>query len=189
MNRLDGDEAERPGHGDDVKDGSGFPEPSLVVLVGASSAGKSTWAAATFKENEIVSLAALQAAVGIDDHDVRAIPDALGLLNRIVSTRIDRGLLVVVDSDGLDSSRRISWATGALSKSIPAFAVLFVTDLQTCLGRNEQRSHPLPEGVIRRQLLRSLEIGPDLEREGFEVFVFPTPLPETEDEGLDTDAF
>ena len=189
MSRFDGQEAEQSGLEEDVVDGSddrsGFPAASLVVLVGASSAGKTTWASSTFRENEIVSLSRLKAAVGTGAHDVQAIPAAYRLMNQIVSARIKRGLRVVVDSDGIDSGKRNDWAAEAASQSMPAYAILFATDLEICLVRNARRKHPLPEAVVRRQVMRCLEIGPDLEKEGFAVLVLRTPSRETREAGPD----
>ena len=44
-----------------------LPDPALVVLVGASGAGKSTWAAARYRPAEVVSSDALRAVMGSDD--------------------------------------------------------------------------------------------------------------------------
>ena len=148
---------------------TGFPDPSLVVLVGASGSGKSTWAAAHFQPNEIVSLAQLRAAVGENRDDPTSTPMAYELLERIVDVRLERGLRVVVDTDGLDDGRRGRWQAAAQARSTPSFAVLFRTDVDICLSRNERRPHPQPASTIRRQAARAGEITPTIEAEGFEV--------------------
>lgn len=154
---------------------AGLPDPSLVVLVGAFGSGKAEWAARTFAPGEVISLAALTQAVGKNERDVTAIPAAFGILNRIVSERLGRGLTVVIDSDGLDSGRRLGWHAAAVRHSIPAFAVLLAASLDRCLERNAERAHPLPETVIKRQVTRCLEIGPEIAEEGFHVFVVREP--------------
>lgn len=148
---------------------SEFPNPCLVVLIGPSGCGKSSWAAGKFQANEIVSLAQLRAAAGETEDDVRATPVAYELLERIVDIRLERSLRVVIDTDGLDDGRRIRWLTAARARSIPSVAVLFRTDVATCLTRNERRAHPQPASTIRRQAARCIEIGPTIEAEGFEV--------------------
>ena len=40
-----------------------IPDPALVLLVGASGSGKSTWAAARYRDVEVVSSDALRAVV------------------------------------------------------------------------------------------------------------------------------
>lgn len=148
---------------------SEFPRPSLVVLVGASSAGKSTWAAARFRPNEIVSLSRLTAALGEHERDLRANLVAYELLERIVDVRLGRGLTVVIDTPGLDDDRRLRWQRAAEAHSIPQFAVLFFTDVETCLARNEARAHPLATNIIDRQTARCREITPAIAAQGFEV--------------------
>lgn len=148
---------------------SGFPVPSLVVLVGASGSGKSTWAAARFRPNSIVSLSQLQGAVGEDEQDPRATLVAYELLERIVDARLGRGLTVVIDTPGLDDGRRLRWCAVAKAQSIPALAVVFSTDVDTCLARNESQRNPRPANIIKRQAARCREIAATLEVEGFEV--------------------
>jgi len=60
------------------------PQPCLVVLVGPSSAGKSTWAAAQFEPDEIVSSDRLRAVVGRGEDDLEATDDAFALLTATV---------------------------------------------------------------------------------------------------------
>ena len=150
---------------------SGFPSPSLVVLVGASQSGKSTWAAARFNSKEIVSLSELKSVVGNNTYDAMAGPDAYDLLGRIVTMRTRRGLTVVIDTDGLEKRWRLRWRDAAAVGSIPTYAVIFATDLSTCVARNAVSTRPRPEAVIKRQVMRTFEIGPEIESEGFEVFV------------------
>ncbi len=152
-----------------------FPDPSLVVLIGPSGSGKSTWAAERFRANEIVSLSQLQGAVGKDEHDPVSAPVAFGLLDRIVDVRLGRGLTVVVDTPGLDDGRRARWRDAARTHSIPAIAVLFSTDVGTCLARNERRDTPQPAATIKRQAARSAELAATIGTEGFEVHEVPGP--------------
>lgn len=146
-----------------------FPRPSLVVLVGAIGAGKTTWAQSNFRANEIVSLASLRGAVGKNDHDRAATKVAFELLERIVEVRLERGLSVVIDTDGLDDGRRTRWLGVARSNSIPAWVALFTTDAETCLARNALRPSPQPATIVKRQAARCGEIRPVLEHQGYEV--------------------
>ena len=85
---------------------SGLPDPAIVVLVGASGAGKSTWAAATYRAQEIVSSDDLRGVVGSGRHDLDASADAFSVLDAVVAARARRGLTCVVDTLGLDAARR-----------------------------------------------------------------------------------
>lgn len=75
-----------------------LPAPCVVVLIGPSSAGKSTWAIDHFAPNEVVSSDSLRAVVGIDQDDQQAGAAAFDLLNRIVTERLTRKLTTVIDS-------------------------------------------------------------------------------------------
>jgi predicted kinase len=83
-----------------------LPDPALVVLVGPSGSGKSVWAAAHYRPDEVVSSDRLRALVGSGEHDLDASADAFALLDLIVAARLRRGLTAVVDTLGLDPVRR-----------------------------------------------------------------------------------
>src|SRR5687767_10160120 len=86
-----------------------LPDPALVVLVGAAGAGKSTWAAARYRDAEVVSSDALRERVGTGPADLDASTDAFAVLEAIVAARLRRGLTTVVDTLGLDATRRRAW--------------------------------------------------------------------------------
>ena len=87
-----------------------------------SGAGKSAWAAAHFRPEQIVSSDALRALVGVSGDDQRAGTDAFAVLDLVVDRRLARRLLTVVDTLGLDPGRRAAYlalrppASGALPR-------------------------------------------------------------------------
>src|SRR5262245_44465886 len=104
-----------------------LPDPAVIVLVGASGSGKSSWAAQHYRAAEVVSSDALRGVVGSGAHDLDASADAFELLDRIVSGRSGRRLTVVVDTLGLDADRRLSYLAAARAAGIPAAVVVFNT--------------------------------------------------------------
>ena len=62
-----------------------LPDPCLVVLVGATAAGKSHWAARWFEPDQVVSSDRLRAVVGRSERDQRASRDAFEVLDLIVA--------------------------------------------------------------------------------------------------------
>ncbi|WP_254069962.1 AAA family ATPase [Pimelobacter simplex] len=83
-----------------------LPELGLVVLVGVSGSGKSTFAREHFKATEVVSSDFCRGLVADDENDQDATPDAFDVLHYIAGTRLRRGLLTVVDATNVQQSAR-----------------------------------------------------------------------------------
>jgi alkanesulfonate monooxygenase SsuD/methylene tetrahydromethanopterin reductase-like flavin-dependent oxidoreductase (luciferase family)/predicted kinase len=154
-----------------------IPDPALVVLVGASGSGKSTWAAEHYRDSEVVSSDALRAVVGSGTADLDASEDAFRLLDQIVDGRVRRGLTVVVDTLGLDPIRRNAWASLARQAGLATVAVVFDTPTAVCRSRNAARDRPVPANVLSTQLQRMREVRAELEAEGWDVGVVSAEEP------------
>src|SRR3954463_8965375 len=145
-----------------------IPDPSLVVLVGASGSGKSTFAARHFAPTEVISSDFCRALVADDPNDQGATEDAFAVLNAIASRRLARGRLTVIDATNVQREARAPLL--ALAREHDLFAVAIVLDPpgEVCAARNAARpDRAFGESVIRRQraaLRRSLK---GLQREGF----------------------
>src|ERR687886_1946859 len=126
-----------PGH-EPPGGGLRLPDPCLVVLAGASGSGKSHWAQAWFAADQIVSSDRLRAIVGAGERDQRASKDAFEVLDLIVAKRLARGLLTVIDSTGLDRTRRDAWRALAQRHGVPAHAVVF--DVPEAVVRERNRA-------------------------------------------------
>jgi alkanesulfonate monooxygenase SsuD/methylene tetrahydromethanopterin reductase-like flavin-dependent oxidoreductase (luciferase family)/predicted kinase len=146
-----------------------IPDPALVVLVGASASGKSTWAAPRYRAAEIVSSDALRGIAGSGPQDLDASVDAFALLEQIVDARIGRGLTTVIDTLGFDADRRERWLRLARTSGLPAVAVVFATDAAECRRRNALRDVPVPAPALAGQLRRAGGIVEELTAEGWDV--------------------
>jgi F420-dependent oxidoreductase-like protein len=144
-----------------------LPDSCLVVLVGASGAGKSSWAASNFAANQVVSSDRLRAVAGVGEDDQAAGNDAFALLDEIVEMRLRRRLLTVVDSTGLDDDRRAGYREAAARHGVPCHAVVFPVAPALAKQRNAAAPNPLPARVIDGQLRRMRRVVPGLEAEGF----------------------
>ncbi|MBC3762733.1 polynucleotide kinase-phosphatase [Quadrisphaera oryzae] len=144
------------------------PDLSLVVLVGASGSGKSTFAAQHFGPFEVVSSDHCRGLVADDVNDQAATSDAFDVLHHIAGVRLRRGNLTVVDATNVQPDARRQLV--ALARDHDVLPVAIVLDLpeRVCLDRNAARADRDFGGhVVTRQrdaLRRSLR---SLRREGF----------------------
>ena len=148
-----------------------LPDPALVVLVGASGSGKSTWAEARYRAQEIVSSDALRGVVGSGTHDLDATADAFALLETVVAARLGRGLTTVVDTLGLDAERRRAWRAAAADAGLPAVVVLLATPDAECRQRNAARDRPVPAPALAGQLRKVRDVGTVLAAEAWDQVV------------------
>ena len=158
-----------------------IPVPAIVVLVGPSSAGKSTWAAANFEPDEIVSSDRLRAVVGRAEDDLDATDDAFALLDAIVAGRARRKLTTVIDTLALDDARRAGYRAVAAEHGLPCVAVAFEVDGDTCRARNRAKVRPIPAPALKQQLARWGAVRDGLGDEGFEAVVRPEPVRHLDD--------
>ncbi len=127
-------------------------DPTLVVLVGVSGSGKSTWASEHFAPDLVVSSDRLRAVVGEGEADQAASADAFALLYLIVEARTRRRLTTVVDSTGLDARTRRTLREIAARHDVECVAVVVATAPAEARRRNAARERRVPAAVITRQL-------------------------------------
>jgi len=145
-----------------------LPELALVVLVGASGCGKSTFARRHFRPTEVISSDYCRGLVADDENDQSATPDAFAILHYIAGKRLKGGRLAVVDATNVRPEDRKPLVQ--LARAYHCFPVAIVFDLpeRVCRERNAARAdRDFGPHVIRNQvasLHRSLR---GLAREGF----------------------
>ena len=146
-----------------------IPDPALVVLIGPSGSGKSTWAEQNFRSEEVISSDRLRAIVGSGQHDLDASTDAFAVLDQMVSARLKRRLLTVVDTLGLDDERRRRHLALAKEMGLPAILVVFDVPEQVARERNRQRTRPVPASVLTSQICRFRQHQARLGDEGWDL--------------------
>ncbi|MHC3462257.1 polynucleotide kinase-phosphatase [Streptomyces flavovirens] len=142
---------------------------SLVVLIGATGSGKSTFARAHFKPTEVISSDFCRGLVADDENDQSASKDAFDVLHHIAGKRLAAGRLTVVDATNVQSESRKQLVRLAREHDVLPIAIVLDVPEEVCLARNAQRPDRagMPRYVVRRhrsELHRSLR---GLEREGF----------------------
>src|SRR4051812_39172578 len=145
-----------------------IPELSLVVLIGASGSGKSTFARAHFTPTEVLSSDACRALVSDDENDQTATGDAFDVLHFVAAKRLARGKLTVVDATNVQPEARKPLVELARRYHVLPIAIVFDLPERLCEARNKNRpDRNFGPHVIRQQrsqLQRSLRF---LQREGF----------------------
>ncbi|MDX3311567.1 polynucleotide kinase-phosphatase [Streptomyces sp. NPDC054884] len=142
---------------------------SLVVLVGASGSGKSTFARRHFKPTEIISSDFCRGLVSDDENDQSATRDAFDVLHYIAGKRLAAGRRTVVDATSVQPDARRQLVDLARQYDVLPIAVVLDVPEEVCAERNAVRTDraDMPRRVIQRhirELRRSLR---GLEREGF----------------------
>jgi protein phosphatase len=147
-----------------------IPDFSLVLLMGASGSGKSSFAARHFKPTEILSSDRCRGFVSDDETDQGATKDAFDVLYYIAAKRLAARRLTVIDATNLRPEDRKHAVE--LAKRFHALPVIIALDVpeEICIERNRSRpDRDFGPNVVRshvrlfRQSLRGLS------REGFRV--------------------
>ncbi|MFB9865634.1 polynucleotide kinase-phosphatase [Rufibacter immobilis] len=164
-----------------------LPELALVLLVGPSSSGKSTFARTHFLGTEVISSDYCRALVSDDENNLDATKDAFDLLHYLAAKRLRRGKLTVIDALNIRKEDRAKLVQLAKDNYTLAAAIVLEAPMKTLFERHDLRTdrtfgrHALEKMVDNfRRSLRSIK------REGFgyvytvkdgeEVQVFRQPL-------------
>ncbi|WP_020387680.1 polynucleotide kinase-phosphatase [Kribbella catacumbae] len=146
----------------------GVPALSLVVLVGASGSGKSTFARKHFLGTEVISSDVCRGLVSDDENDQAATKDAFEVLHFIAGKRLAAGRLTVIDATNVQPEARKELVALAREHDVLPVAIVLDPPEQVCVARNEQRpDRQFGKQVVirqRSQLRRGLK---SLKREGF----------------------
>lgn len=158
-----------------------IPELSLVVLIGASGSGKSTFAHKHFQQFEVLSSDFCRGLVSDNENNQSVSKDAFEVLHFIAAKRLAAGKLTVIDATNVQQEDRKTLLQ--IAKQYHCFPVAIVLDLpeELCHERNQQRSdRNFGSHVVRRhtQMLRRSLHG--LEKEGFRYVYILKSLEEIE---------
>jgi protein phosphatase len=153
------------------------PGAGMVILIGASSSGKSTFARKHFKATEIVSSDSCRAMAADTESAMSASADAFEILYAISSARLRNRRLAVIDATNVRSKSRRRLLEIARAHDLPAVALVFDLPEALLLDRGRRRlDRRVPEAAISAQMLALGRALPALAEEGYAAtFVFTTP--------------
>jgi protein phosphatase len=145
-----------------------IPELSLVVLIGASGSGKSTFARKHFRPTEVLSSDYFRALIGDSEANQEVTQDAFDTLHFVAAKRLAGKRLTVIDATNVQPDARRPLLALARQYHYLVSAIVFDLPADVCQARNQQRPERnfgphVVRGHVRllRQSLRTLQ------REGF----------------------
>jgi polynucleotide kinase-phosphatase len=145
-----------------------IPDMSLVVLMGVSGAGKSTFAARHFAPTQVLSSDFCRGLVADDVNDQSATNAAFDVLHYIAGKRLAGGRVTVVDATNTQREPRRQLVELAKEHDVLPVAIVLDVPEAECVRRNESRpDREFGAAVVHRQqgeLHRSLR---HLAKEGF----------------------
>jgi len=145
-----------------------LPELCLVVLIGITGSGKSTFARTHFKPTQVLSSDAFRAMVADDENDQSATADAFAVLHHVAGLRLRAGRLTVVDATNVQPFARAALVRIAREHDVLPVAIVLDVSVDECWRRTQERpDRTFGRDVVARQhrdLRRSVG---NLAKEGF----------------------
>lgn len=145
-----------------------IPDFCLVVLIGASGSGKSTFARRHFKRTEIISSDTARGLVCDDENDLDATADAFDLVHIIAEKRLARRRLSVIDATNVRPEDRARLVALARRHHALPVAILIDPGEGICHARNRARpDRQFGPHVVRNQMSALNRGRRRLDKEGF----------------------
>src|SRR6201996_3340224 len=117
-----------------------LPDPSLVVLIGASGSGKSSFAREHFAATEVISSDFCRGLVADDENDQSATRDAFAVLSFIAGRRLAQPRFTVIDATNVQREARRPLVD--LAKQHDLFPVAIVLDPPEAVCQERNRARP-----------------------------------------------
>ncbi|MFG2733935.1 AAA family ATPase [Streptomyces harbinensis] len=143
-----------------------FTPGTLVVLVGPSASGKSTFAR-QYPPTWSLCLDTLRGHISDDEGDQSATLDALRIQHALLEARLSRRLTTLIADTNLAPHVRGGLLAAARFWGRPAHAVLFGLPLAECEKRNANRTRQVPTEILRQQYAHK-PTAAELAAEGFD---------------------
>ncbi len=145
-----------------------IPDFALVVLIGSTGSGKSTFAAKHFLPTEVISSDRCRALVADSETELSVTADAFELAREIAGRRLKHRKIAVIDATNVRAADRKGWVE--LARKWHALPVAIVIDpgIDVCIERNKRRpDRPFGAHVVQRMVSEIRRGAGGLAREGF----------------------
>jgi protein phosphatase len=145
-----------------------IPDFCLVVLIGATGCGKSTFAGKHFAASEVISSDRCRAMVSDDETDQSVSADAFDLVRAIAEKRLKHRKLSVIDATNVRAADRKAWIDLARRWHTLPVAIVLDPGADVCIERNKLRPDRAFGGEVARRMTQEVRRGVGaLQREGF----------------------
>jgi protein phosphatase len=145
-----------------------IPDFALVVLIGATGAGKSTFAARWFSPTEVVSSDDCRALIADDATDQAVSADAFDVARFIAEKRLKGRRVAVIDATNVRAADRKQWIEAARRWHALPVAIVLDLGLEVCVARNKLRPDRDFGAAVPRRMIDEIRKGlHKLQTEGF----------------------
>jgi len=145
-----------------------IPDFALVVLIGSTGSGKSTFAARHFLPTEVISSDRARALVSDSETDQGVTADAFDLVREIAGKRLKNRKLAVIDATNVRAADRKGWIELARKWHALPVAIAIDPGVDVCIERNRARAdRPSGAQVVQRMVSEVRRGLGGLQREGF----------------------
>jgi protein phosphatase len=146
-----------------------LPDRSLVVLIGTTGAGKSTFARQHFRPTEVLSSDFFRGMVADDENDQSATTPAFEALHFVAARRLAAGRLTVIDATNVQFEARKPLIALARQHHVLPVAIVLDIPEKICEERNRERPdrRGLEHVLARQRSAMQRSLG-GLGREGFQ---------------------
>ena len=126
-----------------------IPRQSLVMLIGISGSGKSTFARKHFGRFQVISSDYCRGLVCDDEADQSATRAAFDVLHFIAGKRLELGKLTVVDATNVEVRARRALLSLAHDYSFKSVGIVLDVDVNVAIAHNAQR----PERLVAKEVI------------------------------------
>ncbi len=145
-----------------------IPDFSLVVLIGASSSGKSTFAKKNFKASEVISSDYCRYLLSDDENNQSVSKQAFELMHSIAFKRLQLKKLTVIDATNVLENARYDLLEIARKNHALTVAIVFNLPENVNYKRNKIREdRKIDENIIKYQINQMQYSLMNLKKEGF----------------------
>ena len=145
-----------------------LPRRTLLALCGPTGSGKSTFASQRFPSTNIVSSDRCRALICDDEGEQTFNKDTFDLFYYILRKRMANGFFCVADSTALQPFARKELRTLSRHYGYYGCLLIFVTPLELCLQRNQQRARQVEASVVNYHVNLLPQVLKETPAEGWE---------------------